>query len=176
VKHRRLSVNGVVYHVLSPESASDGEVARGLYLALPRSISDMINFYLATEKMEIQFREPTLEDVNEPLIVKFYRSGLYGDLKLGGFVKVLRDLETALKPSLYLFEALIWKLRQMLIRLPLSRQEDAELRKLIVRSVSRLLPGSGAERQQRASKEMHRLERGRLLRQLRIQARERAED
>jgi hypothetical protein len=155
---------------------SDAELARGLYLTVPRSVSEIIRFYLSTEKMEVQLREPTLSEGSEALIMKFYRGSLYGDMRLEGFIDVLASLERTLAPSRYLAEAFVWKLRQMLVRLPLTDSEDAQFRKLVARAVGQLLPGSATERGERTSREMHKLERTRLVRQLRLQARKRADE
>ena len=176
VKHRKMRVNGVEYRVLFPERMTDGEVARGIYLATPRAVSEMLRFYLSTEKMEVQLREPTLSEGLEPLIVTFYRGCLYGDMRMEGFINVLGTLESILSRSRYPTEAFVWKLRQMLVRLPLTDREDAEFRRLVAGAVGRLLPGSPAERGRRMSREMHRLGRDRLVRQLRLQVRQRAEE
>jgi hypothetical protein len=96
---------------------------------------------------------------------------MYGDMRLEGFIGVLATLERTLSPSRYLAEAFIWKLRQMLVRLPLTDSEDAQFRKLVAGAVGRLLPGSVTERGKRTSREMHRLEQARLVRQLRLQTR-----
>jgi hypothetical protein len=55
---------------------------------------------------------------------------------------------------------------------PLTKREDEELRRLIASGVAGLLPGSPAERGKRASREMRKLERAKLVRQLRLQARQ----
>jgi predicted MPP superfamily phosphohydrolase len=175
VKHRRVIVNGISYAVLFPTSWSDTRVARNLYIAGPRAISDLIRFHLGTEKLEVQLREPTLDEASEPLIVRFYRCALYGDLRLPAFPSVLEALRLNLRESRYLSMAYISKVRQMLLRLPLSREEDTELRKVIAGLVGHLLPGTSATQQRRASKEMQRLERQTLVRQLRIQAQARSE-
>ena len=175
VKHRKMLVNQVMYHVAFPEDMAEGEVARGLYLAIPRALSDMTKFYLGTEKLEVQLNEPSLDEGGEPRILKFYRGSLYGDLKLSGFLDALRRIGEELRPSRYLFEAFIWKLRQMLVRLPLSRQEDAEFRKLLAGAVGRLYPSSPAERQERTSREMKRLGHARLMREIEVRIRERGE-
>jgi hypothetical protein len=78
--------------------------------------------------------------------------------------------------SRYLAEAFVWKLRRMLIGLPLTDREDAELRKLLAGAVGRLLPGSATERARRTSHEMHKLEQARLVRRLRLQIRSGRED
>jgi hypothetical protein len=168
VKHRKLIINGVAYQVLMPKSMTDGEVARTLYLGMPRAVSDLIKQYVATEKLEMQLSEPWLAESTEPLIVTFYREHLYVDLKLPNFMDILKKLESKFAKSEYLLEAHLWKLRYMLPRIPLTPSQDKELRKRIASTVSRLLPGSHKSRIERRSKEIQRLEKAKLIEKLRV--------
>ena len=174
VKHRKLVLNGVVYYVFFPRDWSDDKVARGLYTGLPRALSEMIGFYLATEKMELQLKKPLADERDEPLIVKFYRSCLYGDMRLDGFQDLLSSTAQELRSSHFLTQAFMWKIYHMLGRLPLTSEEDKGVRHLLAKIVGNAHPGSQSEKNRRISDEHEKLRKSRLVGQLRLLAQERS--
>ena len=88
-EHRKFKLNGVVYHVNFPENLSRNTLAKRLCVAMPRAVSEMMRFYLSTEKLQLQLQEPSLDEAGEPRIVSFYRACLYGDMRLEGFLNAL---------------------------------------------------------------------------------------
>lgn len=175
-KHRKLTINGVSYHVIMPKGMSDGEVARTLYLLMPRSISEVIHWTLGTEKLESQLGAGEKMKGKEPLIIKFFRYWLYADLHLPSFPAILKRLGKDILKSAYISEAYLWKLRQFMVRASLTDKQDKEIRGLIASMVGRLAPGSRDQRLGKAKEERARLERSKIIEKLRIQASKKSGD
>lgn len=169
VRHRRVVVNGVSYEVVAPEDIGEAELARVLYLSMPRLLSEMVLKYLGTEKLSRQLEEPTLDEAEEPLIVRMLRQMLYTDLRLAGSGKMLWNLQEGLQKSPYLLEAFLWKLRYNLPRLPLSEGEAEEYRKLIPDTNVKCNLGTARTKMAKEvkEKEYRRLRRKRLVSKLR---------
>jgi predicted MPP superfamily phosphohydrolase len=170
-KQRKVTINGVVYELRSSEKLSDDELTYRLFLAFPRSASNLVKLYLGSEKLESQLRDVDLREAKEPRIVRFFRWCLYCDMRLPKWPEVLLDLEKYVSGSDYLLRAYLWKLRSMLHRVARTESEDEGIRKAIGSALSRLAPGSSAERKIYKSNEMQKIDKAKLLEQLRIRIR-----
>jgi len=171
-RHREMVVNGVAYRVVVPGGMDEAEVARILFLSMPRSVSDLVKRSLATEKLEKQLKSDTITGEQEPKIVQFYKDVLFAELRLPGYLTKLDHLREILRGSEYLLEAYVWKLRYLLPRLQLSQDEDTKLRKIIASAKGSLSGVSAGKRRKVVSETYQRLEREKLVERLRMKARD----
>lgn len=132
VRHRSIIINGVKYVVRMPKDMPDEEVAEQIYLAVPRSTCRLISLMVGSEKLATQLESELVPDglSAEPLVVRFFRDFLAADLLLPGFVTRLEELSKSLRNSGYLREAMLSKLRELFHRVPLTKRQDEQLRRL----------------------------------------------
>ncbi|MFN8723377.1 MAG: metallophosphoesterase [Rhodospirillales bacterium] len=97
-KHKSVRINGVNYVISHWRKIEENELLRRILLAIPMTVSQDIYFHLGSEKMEPTIAELTEHAVakEEPIIMKYFRAALLGDLGLPSagdyFQKIVGEL------------------------------------------------------------------------------------
>jgi predicted MPP superfamily phosphohydrolase len=175
-KHRQLKINGIKYNVILPRQYSEAKVARTIYVELPNSIAHLMKSILGTEKLELQLKQPSLEEAGEPTILTYYRYSLVADLRLGDWCSSLDTLSGKLANKIYLREALLRKIAGMYSLGFDLRDAEGRLRNLAGRMIGQMRGKDRAESRRIAVKGVEDLKRKELVRRLRLIATERSSD
>jgi hypothetical protein len=175
-KHRQLKINGIQYTVILPRHYSEAKVARTIYVELPNSIAHLMKTMLGTEKLELQLRQPSLEETGEAAILTYYRYSLIADLRLGDWCGSLDALSGKLANKAYLRESLLRKVAGMYSLGFDLRDGEARLRKLAGKMIGQMRGKSRADSKKIAVQGVEDLKRKELVRRLRLIASERSSD
>ena len=104
---RRVRIGSALYEVQAPQAMNDSMLLRKMMLLLPHIHITLLSSALGTEKLERQLSEPTLEEVNEPKIVKLLRVGVISELRLDATPAAIANLASDLSGNMYLLWSLI---------------------------------------------------------------------
>ncbi len=167
-KHRRLTINGVVYEVVTPRHYSELEVARWLYLELPMTLARLVMTHVGSEKLERQLLESDAISEEEPAIVRFFRYTLVADLRLRKWSHYLPTIVLSLESSRYLTRSYLRKMSDIYLLGGLKKEVARRLQGEIGNVVSRLKGGSAEERRKIKSSAIQRMDRRARVRKLEI--------
>ena len=137
-KHRKLTINGVVYEVIIPRHYTEAEVARWLYLELPMTLARLVMTHLGSEKLERQLLEGDVLSEDEPAIVRFFRYTLVADLRLRKWSHYLPTFVSSLENSRYLTRSYLRKMSDIYLLGGLKKEVAGRLQGEIGNVVSRL--------------------------------------
>ncbi|WP_081508205.1 metallophosphoesterase [Roseovarius mucosus] len=145
VKNRRMTLNGLTYIVSFPRELSDEDVARKIALGLPKEIARLVHLLIATEKLEYQLTQPTIQESGEPNITAFLRSSLYIDLKLRGWWKEPGRFIDRVQGDVYFQEVMLSKAADVYRLGAFSKTAGQELEDEIVETYARLYSPSRSQ-------------------------------
>ena len=167
-KHRKFTINGVLYEVIAPRHYSEGEVAHWLYLELPMTLTRLVMTHVGSEKLERQLLERDAISEGEPTIVKFFRYTLVADLRLRKWSHYLPTFVSSLEGSRYLTRSYLRKMSDIYLLGGLKKEVARRLQGEIGNVVSRLKGGSAEERRKIKSSAIQRIDRRARVRKLGI--------
>lgn len=145
-KERKVRINGILYEVQAPQSMSDNALLKQMLLRLPAAHIKIIANVLGTEKLRRQLIEPTLEEGEEPKIIKLFRVGLISELRLDETPGAVNDLVQTLRENPYLLWSLVVHLGELrrMDRIRIEHQKG-----LIQPTATAIANLSGGSRKQR---------------------------
>lgn len=162
-KERKLRINGILYEVQAPQGMSDNALLKQMLLRLPAAHIKMISTAMGTEKLRRQLVEPTLEESQEPKVIRMLRVGLISELRLDETPGAVNELVQVFRENTYLLWSMVIHLSE-LRRLDRIRPEhQVELIEPTATAVSNLFAGSPSARADKKREQISRLKRENLL-------------
>ncbi len=142
---------------------SDNALLKQMLLRLPAAHIKMIATAMGTEKLRRQLVEPTLEESQEPKVIRMLRVGLISELRLDETPGAVTEMVQSLRENPYLLWSLVLHLSE-LRRLDRIRPEhQARLIEPTATAVSNLFAGSPKERERKKREQISRLKRENLI-------------
>jgi len=172
-KKRELRVNGVLYQVQMSHHWSEARLARSIYLAFPNTIAGLMAALVGSEKLERQLLEPQIDEQCEPGIVTYFRISLISDLRLRGWMDLVRQHIMQLQPRRFLLESALRRYSEMYYLGQVEQGSGDRLKEIVAESIALLRGHTAKERKRIKGDAMQKVEKRALVRQLRIAAQER---
>lgn len=163
VKNRRMVINGLSYVISYPKEYSDDRVAKLISVNTPKEIGRMIHLLIGTEKLEMQLTETTLDEVNQPKMIEYFKSALCIDLRLKEWWKVPGKFNEKVKDSHYFQEVMLSKAADVYRLGGFTKPIETELQNQIVESFAQLYSPSREKIQNLRNKKKASMERARNL-------------
>ncbi|HSQ95609.1 MAG TPA: hypothetical protein VLM18_05865 [Croceibacterium sp.] len=162
-KERKLRINGILYEVQAPQSMSDNALLKQMLLRLPAAHIKMIASVLGSEKLRRQLTEPTLEDAEEPNIIKLFRVGLISELQFDETPSAVSELALALREHPYLLWSLILHLGELRRMDHIRPEHQDKLIEPTALAIANLFGGSSKSRENQKRQQVAKLKREQLL-------------
>lgn len=164
-KDRRVRINGALYEVRAPHALGHTKLLRQMMILLPHVFVRMISGALGTEKLERQLVDVEADSAH-PRILDFLRVGVVSDLRLTDTPKAIAKLAEKLRDNRYLLWSLIVHVFEMRRMDRFVEEHFVEMEGALAAAIADLKGGSIEVRSRETSRQIARLERDRLVKNL----------